>query len=50
MPKKFVKFLDSNNLYVCRKCQSHFTTVGDQLHESFTPSLPPLILFTDMYE
>ena len=28
MPRKFIKFLSSNNLYVCSGCSSHFCTLS----------------------
>lgn len=35
MPKVFVEFLEGNNIFVCAKCNTHLSSLGELISKAF---------------
>lgn len=49
MPRKFVKYLDSHNIYACKYCHSHIAAASDLTSTAVHPSDNTALVFNSAY-
>ena len=50
MPKKFIHFLEGNNVYACSECSTHLASLSDLISKAFVGKSGRAFLFNSMYE
>ena len=46
MPKKFIQFLEGNNIYTCSDCNFHLASLSDLVSRAFVGKSGKAFLFT----
>ena len=49
MPRKFYNFLDGDNIYICRKCETHLASLNELISKAFRGQHGTAFLFNDVY-
>ena len=49
MPKVFVEFLEGNNIFVCGKCNTHLSSLGELISKAFRGQHGTAYLFHSVY-
>lgn len=49
MPRKFIKFLEGDNIYACKGCGSHLSTLSELISEAFQGQTGQAYLFNNVY-
>ena len=49
MPRKFFEFLDGENIYICRKCESHLASMSELISKAFRGQYGTAYLFHQAY-
>ncbi len=45
MPRVFVEFIEGDNLFMCRKCQTHLSSLSDLISKAFRGQYGTAYLF-----
>lgn len=48
MPRKFVKFLEGDNIYACKGCGSHLSNLSELISEAFQGQTGQAFLFNNV--
>jgi hypothetical protein len=49
MPKVFVEFVEGNNIFVCGKCNTHLSSLGELVSKAFRGQHGTAYLFNSVY-
>ena len=48
MPKPFIEYLDGNNLFACRICKTHLTSLSELISKDYRSQHGTAYLFNNM--
>lgn len=49
MPRKFVKYIEGNNIYCCLKCKTNLTSLSELISKEFQARSGQAFLFNRVY-
>jgi hypothetical protein len=50
MPRKLVKFLEGKNIYACKNCGTHITSLSELISKAFQAQSGRAFLFNSAYQ